>query len=262
MTGPILRLILRLSPADFRARCGDELLEAHAWRAERRGAGARALLALREVVGLSGIVFRLRATELVRRMARRHPDTGLPGPDPKRWAGPFLAGGVVLVVVGESLAWGAGVNAGHSLVPFAMCALAWGLVGRAVANGRLSSRNVTLARLTAILATAIAVLGVVSGLAPAPIGPVAWLLMYPAVLGFVAASIGFCLRGARTRELPRWPAAATALGTALLATGFAGEALWGVALVGQFMALGGWIGLAVMPWGDEPASPRSHAGVA
>ena len=262
MSRPILRLILRLSPADFRDRCGEEFLEAHAWRAARRGAGARALLTLRELAGLSGIVFRLRATELVRRVTRRHPDTGLPGPDPERWAGPFLAGGAVLVVIGESLAWGARVNAGHSLVPFAMCALAWGLVGRATANGRLSRRGVTLARLTAILATAIAVLGAVSGLAPEPIGPVAWILMYPAVLGFVAASIVFCLRGIVTRELPRAPATTTALGVALLATGFAGEALWGVALVGQFMALGGWIGLAVMPWGDESASPPSHAGVA
>jgi len=249
MTRRALELLLRLSPSDFRARCGTELLEAHDWRAGRRSTGtARALLSAQELVGLSTVVARLRLRAAASSVSARLRRAGIAlRPDPGRWGGAALAGGALMIVVATGAGFGAGVESAFTLVPVSLLSLGWGLAGRARSTAALSRVTMRLAGASGALAVVLAVFMVLTEFAPAPLDAWSAVLRYPAYLGFALGTVALGVRGMLLRELPAAPAATVVVGMLMLLSAFVVPER--VAELGVWVSLVGWVSLAATPWG-------------
>lgn len=244
MTRAALQALLRLAPTDFRDRCGDEFLVTFDWRRSRRpGPGARLLLSLREISGMLGVVLRLRGRELGRRLSAAWMR------NPRNRTGMLLAGGILLLLVGNALGFGAGLRFGFGLSLVALVLIALGLSGRAAHAPGFTRASTVIARVTAASAAALAPLIVLMTLADGPLEILVTALCYAVAGGlFLGVSI-FGGRGILKGELPVIPAAAVSLGGALIAAGMIG--LEGVALIGFWISVPGWVALAVVPWGRQ-----------
>jgi hypothetical protein len=255
MTRRVLTVILRLSPEPFRDRCGEEFFDAYEWRMTRqRYPSSRVALAVREVLGLSTVVLRMRLREALRAASARIRTAGMRlEPEPARWSGPAMAASPLVILVANGFGYGSGIEAAFAAVPLALVVFAWGLIARARSTDALSQWLKGAVWLTAAFACALAVLVVLTGVTGGGVHAWVSMLRYPAAVGLFAGITSVGLLGIALREIPLVPAAAVSLTAVMIALGLMGAEE--VSLAGLALSILAWIALAITPWG--PRATRS-----
>lgn len=255
MTRRVLTVILRLSPEPFRDRCGEEFFDAYEWRMTRqRYAASRVALAVREVLGLSTVVLRMRLREALRSASARIRTAGMRlEPEPARWSGPAMGASPLVIMVANGFGYGSGIEAAFAAVPLALVLFAWGLVARARTTDALSPWLTRAVWFTAAFACTLAVLVVLTGVTGSLVNAWASMLRYPAAVGLLAGITSVGLIGIALREIPIVPAAAISLTAVMIGLGLMGAEA--VSLAGLALSILAWIALAIIPWG--PRTTRS-----